>query len=186
MAKIFVFRHGQTTDNKAKIFSGFADPDLTTEGIEEAKEIGEKLKQEKITKAYQSDLIRSKHTLSLVLNNHHKNVEIITDPAIKERDYGDLTGQSKIEIEKENPEEYKLWHRSYDVPPPSGESIKDVEKRVMPFIYGVLKNLKPNDVILISAHGNSLRPMRKYFEHLTNEQMCSFEHTPSKIYEYRV
>ena len=95
--------------------------DLTPDGIEEAKQIGDKLKEETVTKAYQSDLIRSRHTLELVLDDYHKGFEIITDPRIKERDYGNLTGKSKDDLEKQNPEQYKLWHRSYDTPPPGGE-----------------------------------------------------------------
>ena len=186
MAKLFIFRHGQTFDNKENIFSGFRQTDLTPEGIEEAKGVGEQLKNEKATKAYQSDLIRSKHTLELVLNGWHENVEIITDARIKERDYGDLAGKSKTETEKQNPEQYKLWHRSYDVPPPGGESIRDVEKRVLEFLNDVIPTWKKDDVIFISAHGNSLRPMRRYFEHITVDEMCSFEHTPGKIYSYSV
>jgi 2,3-bisphosphoglycerate-dependent phosphoglycerate mutase len=186
MAKIFIFRHGETFDNKNHIFSGWRDNDLTEKGKEEAKEIGGKLKNEEITKAYQSDLIRSKHTLSLVLDGYHKNAEIITDPRIKERDYGDLTGKNKDEIAKEFPDKYVLWHRSYDVTPPNGESIKDVEKRVLSFLEDILPKLKKNDVVLISAHGNSLRPMRRYFEHLTIDQMCSFEHIPGKVYTYNI
>ena len=186
MAKLFVFRHGQTFDNKEKIFSGFRQTDLTPEGIEEAKGIGEKLKNEKVTKAYQSDLIRSQHTLELVLNGWHENVEIITDTRIKERDYGDLTGKSKIEVEKQNPEQYKLWHRSYNTPPPNGESIKMVEERVLSFLKDILPTLKSEDVAFISAHGNSIRPLRRYFEHMSIDAMCSFEHTPGKIYEYNI
>lgn len=186
MAKIFVFRHGETTDNRDKIFSGFRDVDLTQNGEEEAKKIGEELKDKHITKAYQSDQIRSKHTLGLVLNGFHEGVEIITDPRIKERDYGDLTGQSKVEVEKQNPEQYKLWHRSYDVAPPGGESIEDVEVRVLSFLNDVLPTLKKDDAVLISAHGNSIRPVRRYFEKLTIDEMCSFEHTPGKIYEYQI
>jgi 2,3-bisphosphoglycerate-dependent phosphoglycerate mutase len=186
MAKLFVFRHGQTFDNKNRIFSGFRDVDLTPEGIKEAKGIGEKLKNEKVTKAYQSDLIRSQHTLELVLNGWHENVEIITDARIKERDYGDLTGKSKIETEKQNPEQYKLWHRSYDVPPPNGESVKMVEKRVLSFLNDILPTLKPDDAVFISASGNSIRPMRKYFEHLSNEGMSTYENTPGRIYAYSV
>lgn len=186
MAKLFIFRHGQTFDNKEKIFSGFRQTDLTPEGIEEAKGIGEQLKKEKVTKAYQSDLIRSQHTLGLVLNNWHENVEIITDLRIKERDYGDLTGKNKVEVEKQNPEQYKLWHRSYDVPPPNGESIAMVEKRVLEFLNDTLPALTKEDVVFISAHGNSIRPIRRYFEKITIDEMCSFEHTPGKIYSYRV
>lgn len=186
MAHIFLIRHGETTDNRDQIFSGKRDVDLTEEGIEEAKRIGEEIKDEKITKAYQSSQIRSQHTLELALDGYHPNVQIFTDDRIRERDYGDLTGKSKAELEKSDPQNYKLWHRSYDVPPPNGESIKDVEIRVMEFLNEVIPTFKPDDIILISAHGNSLRPMRKYFEGLTNEEMCSFEHTPGKIYRYKI
>lgn len=186
MARLFVFRHGETFDNREKIFSGFRQSDLTPAGIAEVKEIGEKLKTEPVTKAYQSDLIRSQHTLDLVLNGWHKNVPIITDVRIKERDYGDLTGRSKTAVEKENPIQYKLWHRSYDVPPPNGESIAMVEKRVLGFLHEVLPTFGKEDVVLISAHGNSLRPMRRFFEHISIDEMCSFEHAPGKIYSYEV
>lgn len=186
MAKIFVFRHGQTEDNLAHIFSGFRQSDLTESGIEEAKQIGEKLKNEKVTKAYQSDLIRSQHTLQLVLDGYHHDVPIITDPRIKERDYGDLAGLNKDEINQQNPEQYKLWHRSYDIPLPGGESIQMVEVRVMSFLNDILPNLKPGDVVFISASANSIRPMRKYFEHLSNEEICAYEYTPAQIFEYQI
>ncbi len=186
MAKLFIFRHGQTTDNLTHTFSGFRQSELTKNGIAEAKQIGQKLKDKSVTKAYQSDLIRSQHTLELVLNGYHQNVQIITDSRIKERDYGDLTGKNKDEIEKENLEQYKLWHRSYNVPPPNGESIQMVEVRVMSFLNEIIPTLKPNDVIFISASANSIRPMRKFFEHMTNEQICSYEYTPAEIFEYEI
>lgn len=186
MAKIFLFRHGQTTDNLDHDFSGVRDVDLTQAGVEEAKGIGEKLKTEKVTKAYQSDQIRSKHTLQLVLNGFHEGVQIITDPRIKERDYGNLTGKNKDELAKLDPKNYALWHRSYETAPPGGESIKDVEKRVLEFLSEAIPTWQKDDVIFISAHGNSLRPMRRYFENLSVDEMCSFEHTPGKIYEYQI
>lgn len=184
MAKIFIFRHGQTVDNKDHTFSGWRQTDLTPEGIEEAKGIGEKLKNERVTKAYQSDLLRSKHTLELVLNGFHEGVQVITDPRIKERDYGNLTGMNKDEVQKQNPEQYELWHRSYDVTPPGGESIQMVEKRVLEFLQDIIPTFIKTDIIFISAHGNSIRPMRRFFEHITIDEMCSFEHTPGKIYSY--
>jgi 2,3-bisphosphoglycerate-dependent phosphoglycerate mutase len=186
MAKIFIFRHGQTADNLTHTFSGFRQSELTESGIAEAKQIGEVLKSEPVTKAYQSDLIRSQHTLELVLNGYHQNVQIITDPRIKERDYGDLTGRNKDEVEKQNPEQYKLWHRSYDVPPPNGESIQMVEVRVMSFLNEVIPTLKSNDIVFISASANSIRPMRKYFEHMPNEEICSYEYAPAQIFEYQI
>jgi len=186
MARIFLFRHGQTFDNKDHIFSGLRETDLTPDGINEAIKIGEELKNENATKAYHSGQIRSKHTLDLVLNGYHQDVEIITDPRIKERDYGDLTGLNKDETEHKEPANYKLWHRSYDTPPPNGESIKDVEDRVLPFLNELKSELKPDDVVFISASANSIRPMRKYFEGLSNEEMSTFEYTPGKIYSYEV
>src|SRR3990170_971338 len=184
MADIYIFRHGQTTDNKAHTFSGFRDVDLTPEGEEEARKIGEQLKDKKVTKAYTSDQIRSKHTLSLVLSDYHKGVEIIEDPRIKERDYGDLTGLNKDEISIKYPKDYPLWHRSYDVAPPGGESIKDVEKRVMDFLNAEVPKWQKNDVIFISASANSIRPLRKYFEHLSNEEMSTYEYTLGQIFHY--
>jgi 2,3-bisphosphoglycerate-dependent phosphoglycerate mutase len=185
MARVFIFRHGQTTDNIEHDFSGIHDVDLTPDGIKEAEEIAEKLKDERVSTAYQSDQIRSKHTLQIILMPH-PGIEPITDPRIKERDYGDLTGKNKDELEKIDPNDFKLWHRSYDVAPPNGESIKDVEVRVLEFLNEVVPSWKPNDIIFISAHGNSIRPMRRYFEHISIDQMCSYENIPGKIYEYTI
>ena len=185
MAKLFVFRHAQTTDNVAHTFSGSRDPELTESGIEEAQKIRDILKDEKVTKAYCAPNKRTKHTLEIVLE-HHSDVEMVADPRLKERDYGDLTGQNKDEIAKKHPKEWPLWHRSYDVPPPGGESIKEVEVRVMEFIKEVIQNVWQNDVIFICASGNSIRPMRKYFEKMSNEEMSSYENVRGHIYSYEI
>ncbi len=186
MAKIFVFRHGQTAYNKNKIFTGWSDSELTEEGIEECKQVAEQLRGEIPTKAYTSDLKRAQQTLYIVLGEKRGKMPIVIDPRIKERNYGDLNGMSKTETEKKYPKEYPLWHRSYDVPPPNGESIKDVEKRVLAFLNDLLPTLKKDDVVFISAHGNSLRPIRRYFEKISIEEMCSFEHPRAKVYRYEV
>ncbi len=186
MARIFLVRHGETEDNKNHIFSGWRESDLTPQGVEEVKQIAEKLKNEKITKAYESDQVRSKHTLEIILAGHLEKVEVVTDPRIKERDYGGLTGKNKDEVDMQNPAQYKLWHRSYDVTPPNGESLKDVEKRVLEFLRDEMPKWEKADVILISAHGNSLRPIRRFFENMTEDEMASFEHTPGKIYQYQI
>lgn len=183
MSKVLIFRHGETTDNKDRVFSGTRDVDLTEEGIKEAEGIAENLKDEKITKAYASSQIRSKHTLEIVLK-YHPDIIPIVDDRIRERDYGDLTGKNKDDTAKQYPKEYPLWHRSYDTAPPNGESIKDVEARVVSFLDEVIPTFSRDDVVFISAHGNSIRPMRKYFEGLNNEEMATFEHTPGKIYSY--
>jgi len=185
MAKIIIVRHGQTLDNEEKVFSGFRDVGLDEAGIKEAQNLAEKLKNEQISKAYSSDQIRSKQTLEIILK-YHPNVPVVADPRIKERDYGDLTGTSKIIAREKTPDLYKLWHRSYDVEPPRGESLKMVETRVLSFLHDILPNLKPDDVVLISAHGNSIRPMRRYFEHLSIDQMCTYEYASGEIFEYQI
>lgn len=186
MARIFLFRHAQTSDNKEGIFSGRRDPDLTEEGVEEAKKIRDALKNEKVTKAYTSPLIRCKHTLEIVLEPHEGTELVVADPRIRERDYGDLTGKSKKKTAELYPKEYPAWHRGYNSPPPNGESLKQVEERVLEFLKELLQNVWQNDVIFICASGNSLRPIRKYFEKMTDIQMASFEHEPGKIYTYEV
>lgn len=186
MAKIYIFRHGQTEDNITHTFSGFRNPPLNEHGIYEAKEIAEKLKDVNPTLCYQSDQTRAIQTLQIVLENYHPNTKVITDARIKERDYGDLTGKNKDEEARKNPDQYKLWHRSYDTPPPNGESVKMVEIRVLDFLNEVIPTWKENDIIFISSSANAIRPMRRYFEHLTIEEMCSYEYTPSEIFEYQI
>lgn len=186
MPQIYITRHGQTQDNKDKIFSGWRDVDLDEDGIKEAHELAEKLKDIPFTKAYCSDLARARHTLEIVLQKYHANIPITEDWRIKERDYGSLTGTSKSELEAKDPEDYKKWHRSWATPPPSGESVADVAKRVIPFLEEMLPTLKPDDIVIITAHGNSIRPMRKYFEHLTEDEAASFEHTPAEVFHYTI
>ncbi|MEM0106959.1 MAG: 2,3-bisphosphoglycerate-dependent phosphoglycerate mutase [Candidatus Micrarchaeaceae archaeon] len=188
MTTLYMFRHGQTDYNKDKIFTGWLDPDINENGVKESKEIAAQLKGVVPNKAYTSDLKRAQHTLEIVLEeilgSKRSSVKIFIDPRLKERNYGALNGLSKEKIEKEYPKEYPLWHRSYDVAPPNGESIKDVEKRVLEFLHDVLPTFASTDVIFISAHGNSLRPIRRYFEHMSIDEMCSFEHPRAKVYKY--
>lgn len=184
MAKIFLFRHAQSEDNKAGIFSGRRDPELTPQGIGEAEEIHKQLKNEKATKAYCAPNERCKKTLEIALKGHEGSETVVADPRLLERDYGDLTGKSKANIEHLYPKEFEKWHRSYDAVPPNGESLKQVDERVGKFLQEVIQNIYQNDVIFICACGNSLRPIRKYFEKMSDEEMSSFEHTPGKVYIY--
>lgn len=186
MAKIFIFRHGESYDNAWHDFSGWRNVDLDAAGIKEAEQIGEKLKNESVTKAYQSDQIRSQHTLNIVLDVQNSKVVPVTDPRIKERDYGALSGLSKDEIAAIDPQEFKLWHRSYNVAPPNGESLETVEKRVLDFLNDKIPTWENNDIVFISASANSIRPMRRFFEHLTIEEMCSYEYTPGQIFSYNI
>lgn len=185
---IFLFRHGQTYYNKNKIFTGWKDSKLTPTGIKDAKKIAQKLKNKKFEVAFQTKLSRSKDTLKYVLKFHPECRKIITDNRMIERCYGNLQGKKHSEtIKKYGEKQFNIWHRSYDVAPPGGESIKTVEKRVLSFIKDLIKFMKKEKVnVAISAHGNSMRPFRRYFENLTIKEMMEFEEPWDDYFEYSI
>ena len=184
---IFLFRHGTTPDNANGIFSGWRDVPLNEKGFRDAKIVALRLKNKKIDLAFQSNQLRSKQTLKEVLK-FHKNIPIITDKRIAERCYGELQGKTHLAIvQKQGFNQYDLWHRSYTNKPPKGESLKDVEARVLPFIKDLIKTIKQQKInAAISAHGNSMRAFRRYFEKLSVNQMCSLYNDYETVYEYKI
>jgi len=185
---IYLFRHGTTTDNAAGKFSGHRQVDLTQRGHDDAKIVSLRLKDKKIDVAFQTSLKRSKETLKEVLKSHKECKTIITDDRMIERSYGKLQGKTHLQyIKDHSPEMYDKFHRGYYTRPPNGESIRDVEKRVKSFIRDLLKFIKENKVnVAISAHGNSMRPFRKYFEGLTIKEMLEIENPYDNYFEYVV
>ncbi len=186
--KIYLFRHGQTFYNKDHIFTGWKDSNLTPLGYKQADKIGRMLKDKKIQLAFSSHLTRSRETLKQVLKYHPECKRIIVDDRIIERSYGDLQGMTHEKFIKENGEKlFKLYHRSYDVPPPNGESIKMVEERVLSFINDLLFLMRKYKVnVAVSAHGNSMRPFRRYFEHMTISRMMKLENPWDNYFEYTI
>jgi 2,3-bisphosphoglycerate-dependent phosphoglycerate mutase len=179
-----VFRHAETTDNANSIFSGWRDPDLTSKGLSQAQEIAEQLKQKKIDYAFTSHLKRARKTLEVVLESHI-NAPVFVDDHLIERCYGLLQGESKIEVAKERPQWFAKVHRGYDFPPPEGESLKMVEKRTDPFVLQLGRWLRGNPGnVAISCHGNSLRPIRRIFEHLSLKQMLQLENPQDRAMDY--
>ena len=184
ICNLFVFRHAETTDNATEIFSGWRDPDLTSKGILQAQEISEQLRQEKIDYAFTSHLKRARKTLEVVLEAH-PNVPVFVDDHLIERCYGLLQGESKTKVANERPEWFAAVHRGYDFPPPEGESLKMVEKRTDPFVAQLKQWLRRNSGnVAISCHGNSLRPIRRIFEHLSMKQMLKLENPQNQAMEY--
>ena len=184
VCNLFVFRHAETTDNANSIFSGWRDPDLTPEGLAQAREIAEQLRQEKIDYAFTSHLKRARRTLEVVLESH-SDVPVFVDDHLIERCYGLLQGQSKIEVKKARPEWFAKVHRGYDFPPPEGESLKMVEKRTDPFVVQLERWLRGNSGnVAISCHGNSLRPIRRIFENLSLKQMLQLENPQDRAMDY--
>lgn len=185
---IYIFRHGETYFNKRKRFTGWIDSKLTPEGMKDAKKIAEKMKKEKFQIAFKTRLSRSGDTLKQVLKYHPECRKVITDDRIIERSYGILQGKfHKTVIAKYGKKQFDIWHRSYAVSPPGGESIKMVGKRVLSFIKDLVDLMKTERAnVAISAHGNSMRPFRRYFEHLTVEQMMELENPHDDYFDYTV
>lgn len=178
MAKLVIFRHGQSVWNLENKFTGWVDVDLTEKGKEEAKAAGEKLKGMHFDYAYSSDLKRAQQTLALALGTAGiENVPTVYNQALNERMYGDLQGLNKAETaEKFGDEQVHIWRRSYDVAPPNGESLKDTAARVIPYFENeIVPKLKEGKNVVIAAHGNSLRALIMYLEKMTPEQILQFE-----------
>jgi 2,3-bisphosphoglycerate-dependent phosphoglycerate mutase len=184
ICNLFVFRHAETTDNSNHVFSGWRDPGLTPKGLLQAEEVAQQLKQEKIDYAFTSHLLRARRTLEIVLQPHF-NIPVFIDDRLIERCYGTLQGKSKIEIATKRPEWFAKVHRSYDFPPPEGESLKMVESRILPFVVQLKEWLQKNSGnVAISCHGNSMRPIRRVFEHLSLKQMLQLENPQDQAMEY--
>ncbi|MFP4112247.1 MAG: histidine phosphatase family protein [Candidatus Woesearchaeota archaeon] len=185
---IYLFRHSQTFYNKKKIFTGWKDSKLTPFGKKQAQMVSKKLKDVDFRVAYHSGLTRSKDTLKAVLRYHPECKTIIKDRRIIERSYGDFAGHThKWAYEKFGEKEFEKYHRGYDYPPPKGESLKMVKARVDDFLKDLFKKIKDEKInVAISAHGNSMRPMRKYFEKLSQKEMISLENPWDDYFSYEI
>jgi 2,3-bisphosphoglycerate-dependent phosphoglycerate mutase len=177
---LVLVRHGQSEWNLKNLFTGWKDPDLTEQGIGEAKAAGGKLRDMKLKFdiAFTSDLTRAQHTLKLILAElGQEDLETIRNQALNERDYGDITGMNKDEArEKFGEEQVHIWRRSFDVPPPGGESLKMTAERVLPYYRAeILPRVMEGNRIIVAAHGNSLRSLIMELENLTPEQILKRE-----------
>ncbi|OHA26022.1 MAG: hypothetical protein A3D52_01385 [Candidatus Taylorbacteria bacterium RIFCSPHIGHO2_02_FULL_44_36] len=186
--KIYIFRHGETTYNRARRFTGFDDPPLTELGWQQAKIIAEKLKDKNFGIAYQTSLQRSKDTLKAVLQYHPDCREIIEDNRMIERNYGQLNGSTHEEfIAKNGEEKFNLIHRGFFEAPPSGESFAMVETRVQSFIDDLLAKIRlENKNAVLSAHGNSIRLFRKIMENASIEETVGWTIPYDDYYDYEV
>ena len=177
---LLLVRHGQSVWNLKNLFTGWKDPDLTELGVAEAHEAGQKLKARGLgfDKAYTSVLVRAQHTLRLILDElGQPDLPTIRDQALNERDYGELTGLNKDDARKRwGEQQVHIWRRSYDVPPPGGESLKDTLARALPYY---MKMIQPDVLtgkrVLVVAHGNSLRSLIMAIEGLSPEEILKRE-----------
>ena len=176
---LFILRHGESVWNKMNKFTGLTDVELSTEGKKEANCAGLLLKNKKIDVIFTSGLKRTIETADIIKGQFYNGNEItqMSSANLNERDYGDLTGKDKDEIKMEYGEKLlKLWRRSYNIPPPNGENLDDVKKRVGDFYdKNILKQLKENRNVLIIAHGNSLRALLVHLNLFNDITIETFE-----------
>ncbi|MCI0445142.1 histidine phosphatase family protein, partial [bacterium] len=184
----YLFRHGQTHFNKKKRFTGWLDADWTSEGKRNAQVTARKLKNRRIDVAFETSLKRSIRTLNEVLKYHPECSLILKDDRMIERCYGQLQGRSHAAFIREYGKAlFDKYHRAYNFPPPKGESVKMVEKRVLSFIKNLLIFIKKYKVnVAISAHGNSMRPFRRYFEKSSINQMMKWSMPYDSYFAYSV
>lgn len=177
---LILVRHGESEWNLKNLFTGWKNPDLTEKGIAEARAAGVLLKEKSFVPEvfYTSALKRAQHTLDLILEELGiLNLTITRNVALNERDYGDLSGLNKDDARKKWGEEQVLiWRRSYDVPPPGGESLKDTAARTLPYYKAEIEpKVAAGQTVLVAAHGNSLRALVMAIEGLTPEQILKRE-----------
>lgn len=167
--KLVLLRHGQSVWNLENKFTGWKDVDLTEKGEKEAAEAGKLIGDLEFDIVFTSKLKRARKTAHIALKNASSGKKFLTSDgfdhieaeALNERDYGDLMGMNKDQVkEKYGKDQVHIWRRSFDVPPPGGECLADVVKRVEPYYKQEIEpRLKEGQNILIVAHGNSLRAL---------------------------
>lgn len=213
MAKLILIRHGQSVWNLKNVFTGWVDVPLSSEGINEAVKAGEKLSGIEFDLVFTSVQVRAIETamLALAQNKSEKTpviihnegkmkewttiysesmnksiIPVFRDWHLNERYYGELQGKNKAETAKEYGDEIvHQWRRSYDVPPPNGECLKDTAERTIPFFKEqILPSLEKGKNVLVSAHGNSLRSIVMFIENLTKEEVLNLEIPTGKPVAY--
>jgi 2,3-bisphosphoglycerate-dependent phosphoglycerate mutase len=173
MPKLVLIRHGQSLWNLENRFTGWVDVPLTQQGEQEATGAGEKLKGMEFQVAYTSVLTRAQKTLDLVMKAMGVALPVIRDQALNERHYGDLQGLNKADTAKKyGDEQVKIWRRSYDVPPPNGEALKNTAERTLPFFERcILGDIRQGKNVLVVAHGNSNRSIVMRLDKLSEKEV---------------
>ncbi len=179
-SNLVLVRHGQSEWNKKNLFTGWKDPELTNQGIEEAIKAGKDLKTKniKFDIMFTSDLLRAQETGRLILEHmDQSDIQVIKNQCLNERNYGDLAGLNKDDArEKWGEEQVHVWRRSFDVPPPGGESLKDTAERVLPYFHSeIFPKVEGGLDVLIAAHGNSLRALVMELEEINSNEIVKLE-----------
>ena len=177
---LVLVRHGQSEWNQKNLFTGWKDPKLTHQGINEAVEAGKSLKAEDMNFdiVFTSDLFRAQETGRLILKEMNQtDIPFVKHQSLNERNYGDLAGLNKDDArERWGEEQVHIWRRSFDIPPPGGESLKNTAERVLPYFESeIMPKIDEGLNVLIAAHGNSLRALVMQLENIGPEEIVKLE-----------
>jgi 2,3-bisphosphoglycerate-dependent phosphoglycerate mutase len=202
---LILIRHGESLWNQKNLFTGCVDVPLSQQGVEEALEAGKSIRDIPVDLIFTSALIRAQMTAMLAMTQHRKQkvptvlhtesdraiawstifseetkeetIPVVIAWELNERMYGELQGLNKQETaDKFGADQVKIWRRSYDIPPPNGESLEMcAERAVAYFTKFVEPQLKSGKNVLISAHGNSLRSIIMYLDKLTSKEVIELE-----------
>ena len=177
---LILVRHGQSEWNSKNLFTGWKDPGLTELGVKEAKDAGKLIADKGILfdLMYTSMLTRAQKTGDLILQEmRHPEITIIKNEALNERNYGSLAGLNKDDARKKwGDDQVHIWRRSFDIPPPDGESLKDTAERVLPYFKSeIMPKVIEGSSILIAAHGNSLRSLIMELDSISSEEIVNLE-----------
>ena len=177
---LILIRHGQSEWNEQNLFTGWKDPGLTELGIQEAKKAGSLISDQGIVfdEMFTSMLVRAQNTGAIILNSiSQQDIPITKNEALNERNYGSLAGLNKDDARKKwGEEQVHIWRRSFDVPPPNGESLKDTAERVLPYFKEhIMPKVIQGSSILVAAHGNSLRALIMELDSISSEDIVKLE-----------
>ena len=177
---LILVRHGQSEWNSKNLFTGWKDPGLTELGVKEAKDAAKLIANKGILfdLMYTSMLTRAQKTGDLILQEmRHPEITIIKNEALNERNYGSLAGLNKDDARKKwGDDQVHIWRRSFDIPPPDGESLKDTAERVLPYFKSeIMPKVIEGSSILIAAHGNSLRSLIMELDSISSEEIVNLE-----------
>ena len=177
---LVLVRHGQSEWNAKNLFTGWKDPGLTDEGIKEASVAGSSIKSENIffDEMFTSELKRAQITGKIILEAVNQlEIPINKNIALNERNYGSLAGLNKDDARKKwGEEQVHIWRRSFDIPPPDGESLKNTAERVLPYFNEeILPKVINGSNILIAAHGNSLRSLIMQLDNISEADIVNLE-----------
>ena len=177
---LILVRHGQSEWNSKNLFTGWKNPGLTELGVKEAKDAGKLIADKGIffDLMYTSMLTRAQKTGDLILQEmRHPEITIIKNEALNERNYGSLAGLNKDDARKKwGDDQIHIWRRSFDIPPPDGESLKDTAERVLPYFKSeIMPKVIEGSSILIAAHGNSLRSLIMELDSISSEEIVNLE-----------